>query len=143
MDRAVSLETGVRRLNLQALRAATLAQKGEHREAAAAAAALDTGSSDANLIYDLACVYSLCASAALRDRRPSPSVQPNSLSEGYAMSALGLLHRADKEGYFADTRRLKNFRQDPDLDSLRGREDFKEFLERVERQSRKNSASPP
>jgi hypothetical protein len=65
----------------------------------------------APILYGFACVYSV-ASGKSTDKR-----------QEYADQALDLLHRAAKAGFKA-----AHIAKDPDLDPLRGRDDFKKLL---------------
>jgi hypothetical protein len=93
-----------------------LVQHGHSADAVAAADALAARwSKDADTLYNCARVYSLAAGAANGDA---------ALSDRYAGRAMTLLRQAAAAGYKDDQRVLK----DPDLDALRGRNDFRELL---------------
>jgi tetratricopeptide (TPR) repeat protein len=79
--------------------------------------------------YNLACVAALASAAAGSDAR---------LAEGYARRAMALLGRAEAAGYFRQPGALQHARKtDTDLDPLRQRSDFREFMSRLEK------AAPP
>jgi tetratricopeptide (TPR) repeat protein len=52
--------------------------------------------------------------------------------ERYAVRAIELLHKAQAAGYFNDPNAVTNLQTEPDLDSLRNREDFRKFLKSLE-----------
>src|SRR5262249_28315473 len=117
-DRVLTLEEGPRRAHLRLDRAATLAQAGQHPEAAAEADAL-AGQKNAppRVLYDAACVFSV-ASGVTEDV---------ALRERYAARAIELLGLAIDRG-FKDVGQLQ---KDQDLDCLRQRTDFKKLVQRI------------
>jgi tetratricopeptide (TPR) repeat protein len=81
--------------------------------------------------YNLACVAALASAAAGSDVR---------LAEEYARRAMALLGRAEAGGYFRQPGALQHARKtDTDLDPLRQRSDFREFMSRLE----KAASAPP
>ncbi len=78
---------------------------------------------NAVIFYNRACLYSL-ASAAVQKESKRPSSDRDQLTEQYARRAVELLRQAASKGY-RDTQHMKS---DKDLDPLRGRADFQEFL---------------
>jgi serine/threonine protein kinase/tetratricopeptide (TPR) repeat protein len=69
---------------------------------------------------NLACALACCSSAAKDDTE---------LAERYATEALELLTRAQQAGYFADPAHVEEMKQNPNLETLRQRADFRKFLE--------------
>jgi hypothetical protein len=74
---------------------------------------------DAGQWYDFTCVYAL-ASGKSADKK-----------QQYAERAMELLHQAVKAGYT----NAAHMKENTDLDSLRGREDFKKLLQELEKKS--------
>jgi tetratricopeptide (TPR) repeat protein len=72
--------------------------------------------------FNLACAHALCASRPVGEKKPSPpeSVDP----EVHASQAMAALKRAVDAGWSDGARMAR----DPDLDSIRSREDFRELL---------------
>ncbi len=106
---------------LLAARAAVLARRGQHADAAATAdrlAALEPGS--AGHFYDAACGYSLCAGAV--------GAGNWALREKYAARAVELLRQAVRAG-FKDVAHVK---RDSDLEPLRQRRDFQKLVQELE-----------
>jgi WD40 repeat protein len=102
-------------------RLAALALWGRHAEAVAAAEAhAERWPKDSYRLDLCAHVYAL----ATRATKDSP------LAARYATRAVALLRQAAAAGLRADQR--KQLREDPDLDALRGRHDFRELLKMVD-----------
>jgi tetratricopeptide (TPR) repeat protein len=98
------------------LRAAVLARRGRHAEAAEAAnrlAALKP--KDGVSLYNAACGFALCVAAS----------DDKALQARYAERSLALLRQAFAAGYTD----VVHIEHDKDLDALRGREDFRAFLD--------------
>jgi serine/threonine protein kinase/tetratricopeptide (TPR) repeat protein len=119
-DQALALADARMRAGIRLQRATALVHSGDTARATAEADALAAEQdAQADTLYDTACIYARCASAARGDaKRADP----------FATRAVELLRRAVKKGY-KDAARLKN---DPDLDALRAREDFKKVLQEVQ-----------
>jgi tetratricopeptide (TPR) repeat protein len=81
--------------------------------------------------YNLACVSAQAAAAARSDERV-PSAERAARVEEYARGAMALLARAQTAGYFHQPGALAHTRTDSDLDPLRQREDFRQWLSRLE-----------
>jgi hypothetical protein len=75
--------------------------------------------------YNLACVYSLSAAAALKDARLAPA-ERDKLAEQYAARAVALMAQHYQAGINAS--QLAGVKQDPDLQPLRGRADSQKLL---------------
>jgi hypothetical protein len=87
-----------------------------------------------NLYYELACIYALAMPAARQDNK-LPADKRERLAEEYAAQALALLAKAHAAGSFKDSANLEQLKKDPDLNSLRSRDDFKKLLTEVEKQA--------
>jgi tetratricopeptide (TPR) repeat protein len=119
--------------DVRLLRATMLAGRGEHARATndANAVAREEGVGQVNH-YNIGCVFALSSAAAENDGKLAPADRTR-LKAQYADRALDFLRQAVAEGY-QDTNLLKS---DPDLASLRSREDFQELVREAERKSRK------
>jgi hypothetical protein len=82
--------------------------------------------------YNLACLYAL-ASHLARDDSKLPPAEREELAEHHAQNAILWLERAKSAGFFADPAMIDHTRHDADLTSLAPREDFRHFLERLDR----------
>jgi WD40 repeat protein len=92
------------------------AQFGQAQGAVATVEALmSRASSDNGALYECGRIYALAAGAVQGDA---------ALADRYAARAVALLRQAADAGY----RDSQTLRQDPDLDALRGRDDFKKLL---------------
>jgi serine/threonine protein kinase/tetratricopeptide (TPR) repeat protein len=112
-DRVVALSPHGEQPGHRASRAVSRINAGQVSEAVTEVAELTKASSwTAGHWYDFACVYAV-ASGKAADKK-----------QEYTDWAMALLHKAVKAGY-KDAAHMK---QDRDLDSLRGREDFKNLL---------------
>jgi eukaryotic-like serine/threonine-protein kinase len=79
-------------------------------------------------LYNIGCLYSRCAAAAGKDAK-LPPVERTMLQEQYADRAIEYLRQSVAKG----VHNLPIFKTDPDLDALRGREDFKKLVEEAEK----------
>jgi hypothetical protein len=109
----------------------------KHADATAEAEALATLEQlPGQVLYNLACVYAICA-AAVRDNKPvnppMPDGERSKLMDGYAGRAMALLQRARQSGFFGRPSNLDSLRKDPDLDALRDREAFRRLLQELGR----------
>jgi WD40 repeat protein/tetratricopeptide (TPR) repeat protein len=105
-----------------------LTARGEHAQAVAAAEAAVgrlPAEAKAHVAYNLACVYSLSAAAALKDARLAPA-ERDKLAEQYGARAVALMAEHYRAGITASA--LAAVKQDPDLQPLRGRADFQKLL---------------
>jgi serine/threonine-protein kinase len=119
-ERAAELEGGPQRGWFRLQRALALARLKEHARAAAEADELAWAQDAApGTLYDLACVFALSAASAGDDPKQT---------ESYAARAVELLRQAVAKGY-QDIAHLKN---DPDLKTLRMRDDFRQLLRSLE-----------
>ncbi len=77
--------------------------------------------------YKLACVLALAAGGARKDAQ-MPPVKAAELVEQYAGRSIRLLRKAHEANYFKTAEARKDLRDDPDLDPLRQRPDFRKLL---------------
>jgi serine/threonine protein kinase/tetratricopeptide (TPR) repeat protein len=113
LDKAVELSTNKEQPKLRAERSIVRLMAGQVAEAMAEVAELSkTPNWNAGQWYDFACVYAV-ASGKFADKK-----------QEYADGAMELLRRAVQAGY----RDAAHVKQDSDLDSLRGRDDFQQLL---------------
>jgi tetratricopeptide (TPR) repeat protein len=121
LDRAIALEDRPPVLaNLRIQRGLGLAAAGEHAKAFAEARAVTQGGTvPAGRLYDAACVCARAAEAAAAtpDQR-----------EQYAAEAVALLRRAGEGGLWRLPVETAHIGTDPDLASLRQRDDFRRLL---------------
>jgi serine/threonine-protein kinase len=113
-------------------RADALARAGDYIRAAAEAGELAGGGSPPGaMLYDLSCAFSLSASAASRDAaRPLP--EREKYAEAWSRQAVSLLRSAAAAGFFRDAASRARLGKDSDLDSLRGRDDYRAFAGELE-----------
>jgi tetratricopeptide (TPR) repeat protein len=122
-DRAVAMDDGRYRLQLWLKRASNLLHlKDLDRATADAERAAESSDATAENLYDAACVYAVSARLAEGDRARVDSC---------AARALELLRQAAVKGF----KDLAHMKTDPDLDTLRSREDFRLFIEELEAKS--------
>ena len=108
--------------------AETLAEMGHHEGAVKEAAELvRIGQGQAASFYDAADVLAVCVRTVLADTSV-PEAQRRELAQGYADQAMDLLRKAIAKGYQG----IELLKNDPDLDSLRCRDDFKKLLSELE-----------
>src|SRR5262249_23729427 len=77
--------------------------------------------------YDMACVAAL-AGVSVGRHVSRPLSRREALRETHGRRAVEWLHQADKAGFFKTKAIRDHVLKDPDLDSLRGRADFKAFV---------------
>ncbi|MBI3468334.1 MAG: tetratricopeptide repeat protein [Planctomycetes bacterium] len=137
-DRAIELDDGSARTDLGLGRVHTLARAGDHGRATAEAESLLDSlanarpgeSVPASTLYDAACIFSLSYLAARSDDSMSEP-ERQKLSDQYAARAVELLRRARLAGFFQDPSRVDHLRTDPDLDPIRPRAEFVQFLKEL------------
>jgi tetratricopeptide (TPR) repeat protein len=131
-SRAIELADGDPRRDLfRVSRALCWLRQGAHAAALAEAEEMAAGPKpDGGTLYNLACVVSLASAAAERDPRLSAPGR-SALAEHCRRRALELLLRAHAVGAFATPEMLDTLRKDDDLAPLRGRDDFRQFLNEV------------
>ena len=116
-ERALTLDSGPGRVYLATALALSLVHAGEHQKAAEQADKLVKEKLQGSELYNLACVYSLSAAAAVRDKGLPPEEQ-KTLPERYAGQAVELLQRAADAGFFREAKNAQALRTDPDLAPL-------------------------
>jgi serine/threonine protein kinase/tetratricopeptide (TPR) repeat protein len=114
-------------------RAASLADQGKHREAAATAEKLRSFAAKgkpADILYDVACCYAKCAPGVARGNAISALTSEEvELRQGYLRQALEALRAAVDQGY----RNPGHLESDPDLESLHAEKEYQEIVERLRR----------
>jgi serine/threonine protein kinase/tetratricopeptide (TPR) repeat protein len=114
---------------LLVIRAAALAGRGQHAQAAATAesiCALDP--KDMGTLYDAAHCYALCVASVARGKPPDRlTPEEADLRDRYAKRAVELLTEAVQRGY----KDVANLELDPDLAALRRTKDFQTLIERL------------
>jgi tetratricopeptide (TPR) repeat protein len=114
-DRALALGQGPLPSHFRLQRATNLVQLDQHARATAEVEEiLQTTKLNANDTYDAACVFALVSA---KTREPG-------LTEQYATRAVALLREAAAKGF----RDMAHMQKDTDLDALRQRQDFQQFL---------------
>ncbi|MFO0879559.1 MAG: protein kinase [Gemmataceae bacterium] len=124
------------RLNYQIAQAGLEAHLGRYRAEAATLPELTTrpGLTGQNL-YNLACLAAICADKTARDDS-RPLAERERAADRLAALAVSLLARAHQSGDLRSAIDRQRLQRDPDLDSLRTRDDFQAL-------SRKILADPP
>jgi tetratricopeptide (TPR) repeat protein len=82
------------------------------------------------ILFDVACAYSLCAATVQRDASLSPA-ERKVRAEDSAAKAVKLLRSAQTADYFDTAAAVKRIEDEPGLDTLRSRQDFKELLREI------------
>jgi eukaryotic-like serine/threonine-protein kinase len=109
--------------------AGIFAARGDHTRAAQQAETIaGKGELTTQSLYSMGCLYARCAAAAAKDAK-LPPVERTRLPEQYAARAIEYLRQSVAKG----VANLPRFRTDPDLDALRGRDDFKKLVEEAEK----------
>jgi tetratricopeptide (TPR) repeat protein len=135
LDRALVLDTGQQREQLQLHRAVALSRLKEHAKATEQAHVLAQGKAvSGSTLYDLACVYAVSSAAAAQDPNIALAEQ-NLLGERYAQRGIELLTDARAAGIFKDSAKIELLKKDEDLHPLRSRADFQKLLAEVEAQA--------
>jgi tetratricopeptide (TPR) repeat protein len=122
-QRSAELDDGSRHLQICLGHGDALARAGDHARAAALVGELTAiDQPPAELVYNLACILSLCATV----------VKDNAtLADQYAARALELLKRSQAAGFFNDATNIDHLGKDTDLDALRERDDFRKFMDEL------------
>jgi tetratricopeptide (TPR) repeat protein len=117
-DRALELDDGSCRGEIRLLRAQCLASIDPTKALADEIEAILEGEPPSpGLLYNAACGYALAA-GRVQDQR----------KETYAARAIALLGQAREKGFFNDPANVVLLHKDTDLDALRSRADFQQFL---------------
>lgn len=110
---------------------AELVRSGDHRQATrmvrVARETVDARD-DPRWLYNLACICSLASAAAVSDETLSDH-QQTELSEQYGKEAVDLLQSARAVGLLQSDWADGQLEEDPDLDTIRSREDFRALLQ--------------
>jgi serine/threonine protein kinase/tetratricopeptide (TPR) repeat protein len=121
--------------HIQINHATTLAHQGEFRQAAAEVGSAESDASLGVTIYNGACVYCQCA-RAVRKNDTLSLAEKDLLAGQYLDRAMNLLRRAKAaREHFNSAQGVRQLKTDSDLDPLRSREDFREFIAQVEQQA--------
>jgi serine/threonine protein kinase/tetratricopeptide (TPR) repeat protein len=120
-------------LNARIIRCIVLAGKGDHARATdgASAVARQEGLNSGNL-YNIACVFGRSSAVVEKDTKLSPADRTQ-LKTQYADRAMEFLRQAMARG----PQSAPGMKSDPDLASLRSREDFRKLVREVEQKSKK------
>jgi serine/threonine-protein kinase len=132
-DKAIELVEGPPAEQARLARAVARARLGQHARAREEAALLASKVPlPGTMLYHLACVYARCTESAAKDPRLSEG-ERGKLAEQDAARAVELLNQAQAAGYFKDASLREYLKRDPDLAPLWSREDYRNFLKRLER----------
>src|SRR5262249_10253256 len=119
--------------SMRALDLVFVVHKGDYAGAVASAEILSAKSPPKGaMAYNLACVYALAAAAAAGDEKV-PAQARNQSIERYSGHAVELL-RKSRDGYLNLPATIQHMKKDTDLDFLRSRQDFKDFVAELEKQ---------
>jgi serine/threonine-protein kinase len=124
--KALDLDNGTLRAALLLGRANTLIRANKLQDAVADLESVLKGKPAPVTLYNAACAYALATAAVKPDSEPG---------RRYARRAIELLRQARGAGYFKEPRRVKEMKEDEDLRSLRGRDDFRKLLGELEKGS--------
>jgi serine/threonine protein kinase/tetratricopeptide (TPR) repeat protein len=128
LDLALETDRGQSRYGILAVRSCCLTHVGQYKKAAAdAIEALARDDVPADTLYNFACGLALAMVASEKDDKLPPA-ERTKLQETWALKAMEALERCNKAGYFRNQNFYENLQQDPDLNPLRKREDFKRLL---------------
>lgn len=141
-DRSIELADGIEAVRGRLFRAQALAMMGDHARAVAAlkeiigrgwldGAALTVAGIGGPLAGVATSVLGDSRVAVLKDEK-LPSAERAQRAEEYTVLFLGLLIKARDAGLFKDPKYREQLRQEPALEFLRGRADFREFLKSLE-----------
>jgi serine/threonine protein kinase/tetratricopeptide (TPR) repeat protein len=120
-------------LDIRLFRAGVLAGRGDHARATDEANAVARQEHLGHVIhYNIACAFALSSAAAEHDGKLAPADRAK-LKTQYADRAMEFLHQAVAKG-FENAPALKS---DPDLASLRSREEFQKLVQEVEQKAKK------
>jgi eukaryotic-like serine/threonine-protein kinase len=121
-DRAISFADDAAAGPLRMERASALVRSGDAAKGLAEVDAIvAVAEVSPEVLYDAACVYAVAANTKIAPLK----------AESHAARALALLRRAQAAGYFRYLQRIAWAHKDPDLNALRSRADFKEWLRKL------------
>ena len=130
-DRCIELSSGAARDMMRLQRTGALARMGKYAQAIVEAEAVVVPKGEQKVppgvLYNGACLYALACDAVRLDMM-LPHEERERLGESYALRAIALLGQAKAAGFFAWTSNHGYLTEDPDLTSLRSRDDFKAFV---------------
>jgi tetratricopeptide (TPR) repeat protein len=130
-DQAIQLDPGEDRPMLRLSRAFCLAHSGDHVQASAEVHAVaEAAGKDGLLVYRAAALLAVVSGMAARDPKLDKAGQARK-GEEYAAAAVALLEKARQAGAFRDAQLRDNLARDPDLASLRQRDDFRQLLQKL------------
>jgi serine/threonine-protein kinase len=113
-------------------RASTISMMGDYRQAVAEAEkGVTIAPQDGLTCYNASCAYANIAAASGRDPK-LPATERRRQAEQYALRAIELLRQTKQAGLFQRVAAVTFMAKDPDLASIRDREDFKAFLREVQ-----------
>src|SRR5205807_617677 len=105
-----------------------LARTGDHTQAVREAQeAMDGKQPSSEVLYEAGLTHALAVAAVRRDMLLSPPERDRQAEE-YAARAVELLQKAQEAGYFRERAAREELRNDPELEPLQGREDFRKLL---------------
>jgi tetratricopeptide (TPR) repeat protein len=84
-----------------------------------------------NNVYNAACLLSLSSAVAARDEDLTQGERATVI-EKYALRAVALLRESQTLGYFKEATHVAHMKKDTDLDALHERDDFKQFVQKLE-----------
>jgi tetratricopeptide (TPR) repeat protein len=126
-DRVLELETGADRPGYIIQRARTRELMGAHREGTSEVDELiQPSDASAEIVYEASRIYSLACRAAQMDSHLGDN-ERRKLADTYATRSFELLSRARNSGYFKNEKQVKDFKADPDFQSLRDDQRFAPF----------------
>jgi hypothetical protein len=127
-DRAIAAADARAGPELRLARAGTWLKLGDYRRAVAEVEGLAGTARDrpGPRRYDMACLLARAAAATGQDRSLDPAAR-RALADRLAAGALVELRHARDAGSFRGSDRIRYMDTDPDLDALRGREDFRDL----------------
>jgi tetratricopeptide (TPR) repeat protein len=116
---------------------------GDHAKAVAEAEkAVGPEPTNGEDMVGLANVLAAVADAAQRDNKIPPA-EAARLADQYAARAVQLLRKAYEANFFTDAKARQTLREDPGLASLRGRSDFRNLCDRIEKAPGAGKQQPP
>jgi eukaryotic-like serine/threonine-protein kinase len=126
-ERAMALTTGPDQLWVRVGQAVTVARLGDHARAVTETDSLaPLAKTTGEVLYRLACAYSLCAEAVSHDARV-PSVDQKRLADDYAAKALDMLRKAAAVKYFNVPANKEKLEKSVDLNGVRLQPGFGEL----------------
>jgi tetratricopeptide (TPR) repeat protein len=124
-DRVIELSDETSRPGYRVSRAFVSILAGDHGRATAEAEALaQEAAISGDTLYNAACLFARSSALAASDTILDATEQA-AIADRYAARAMELLRSLHASGYFDDAARATTLRQDTDLNTLRGREDFR------------------